>query len=380
MKISLAKSSRGIALMVVLIAIFALSMLAGAFAYSMKTETKLAANSNHQADLEWLGRSGVEYARWILAQEKCPYDSLNQIWAGGPGADCETNNSALAGISLQNFHCGDGVFSIKITDLERKINVNTADGPILQQALQFIGANATDIPTIADSIQDWIDRDDNPRVNGAESDFYQGLTPPYIAKNGPIDDLSELLLIHGIREDPEIYSSDYDIQQYDQFGNPLPKQNHPAYLVDIFTPLSTGRVNINTASPTVLQTIPGIDAATADQIVRIRSGPDGADGTADDTPFMSVNELASAGLPQAAAPMLSRYCTVKSSTFEVDIDAEIGGAKQSFKAVLGRNNPRDIQILSFSWVPEPEKTSDDAQNPGDGAQNPGAAPQQPVQQ
>lgn len=359
MKISLAKSSRGIALMVVLIAIFVLSMLAGGFAYSMKVETKLAANSNHQADLEWLGRSGVEYARWILAQEKCPYDSLNQIWAGGPGADCETNNTALAGISLDNFHCGDGIFSIKITDLERKINVNTADGPILQQALPLVGADATDIPTIADSIQDWVDRDDNPRINGAESDFYQGLNPPYMAKNGPIDDLSELLLIHGIREHPELFSADYDVQQYDESGNPIPKQPRMAYLVDLFTPLSTGKININTASALVLQTIPGIDQQTAEQIVRIRSGADGSG----ETPFMSVNELASAGLPQAAAPMLGRYCTVKSNTFEVEIDAEIAGAKQTFHAVLGRNNPRDIQILSFSWAAEPGKAKTDALQP-----------------
>jgi len=373
MKIVIAKSSRGIALMVVLIAIFALSMLAGAFAYSMKVETKLAVNSNHQADLEWLGRSGVEYARWILAQEKCPNDSLNQIWAGGPGAECETNNDALSGISLENFHCGDGIFTIKITDLERRININTADGPILQQALTTIGADATDIPTIADSLQDWIDRDDNPRINGAESDFYQGLNPPYMAKNGPVDDLSELLLIHGIRENPEIYSSDYDnIPRFDQFGNPVPTRAYPAHLVDIFTPLSTGKININTASALVLQTIPGVDAATADQIIRIRAGPDGADGTADDTPFMNVGELASAGLPQAAAPMLSRYCTVKSSTFEVEIDARIGGVSQTFHAVLGRNNPRDIQILSFSWGAAPGQTSTSQQTAGAAQQIPGA--------
>lgn len=369
MKISIAKSSRGIALMVVLIAIFVLSMLAGAFAYSMKVETKLAANSNHQADLEWIGRSGVEYARWVLALQLTvpqePYDALNQIWAGGPGS-MATSNSPLADVTLDNVPVGDdgGRFSIKITDLERKINVNTADGPILQQALTVIGADATDIPTIADCIQDWIDRDDNPRINGAESDFYQELNPPYMAKNGPIDDLSELLLIHGIRENPEIYSSDYQIQRFDQFGNPLPQRTYAAHLVDIFTPLSTGRININTASPLVLQTIPGIDEATAEQIVRLRAGPDGVDGTADDTPFMNVGELASAGLPQAAAPMLSRYCTVRSSTFEVKVDAEIGGAHQHFRAVLGRNNQRDVQILSFAWDAESAKTDSTSQTDG----------------
>jgi general secretion pathway protein K len=353
-------------------------MLAGAFAYSMKVESKLAANSNHQADLEWLGRSGVEYARWILALQMSvpqePYDALNQKWAGGPGS-LATSNSPLADISLDNFHLGDGTFSIKITDLERKVNVNTADGPILQQALQVIGADATDIPTISDSIQDWIDRDDNTRINGAESDYYQSLTPPYMAKNGPIDDLSELLMIRGIRDNPEIYSSEYDnIPRFDQFGNPIPQRTYAAHLVDIFTPMSTGRININTASPLVLQTIPGVDAGIAEQIVRIRAGPDGVDGTEDDTPFENVSQLASAGLPQAAAPALSRYCTVRSSTFEVEVDAQIGSSKQTFHAVLGRNNPKDIQILSFYW------SDDTGQKISGPSENPDGTSQQPVQQ
>ncbi len=359
MRIPRSSSNRGIALMVVMIAVFVLTMLAGAFAYSMKVEQKLATNANHQADLEWLGRSGVEYARWVLALQLTvpnePYDSLNQIWAGGPGGASDTN-SPLAGVSLNNVPCGDGFFSLKITDLERKVNVNVADGPTLQQALTVIGANASDIPTIADSIQDWIDRDDNTRINGAESDYYQGMKPPYYAKNGPIDDLSELLLIKGIAESPEMYwgpnSPDHppaSFQKYDRSGNPIEMPAYAAGLVDIFTPMSSGRININTASVLALQSIPGVDAATAAQIVRVRSGPDGADGTADDTPFENVAQLATVGFGVAAAPQLSRYTTVRSSTFEVEIQAEIGGSKQTFYAILGRNNPRDIQILSFYW-------------------------------
>jgi type II secretory pathway component PulK len=342
------RSGRGVALIVVMIAVFVLSVLAGAFAYSMKVETKLATNANNDADLDWIGRSGVEYARWILAQEKCPYDSLNQKWAGGPGAACETNGP-LAEAVLTDFHVGNGVFSLKITDLERKINVNTADAPTLEQVMRVIGADADQSASIVDSIRDWVDPDDNTHVNGAESDFYQGLTPPYVAKNGPIDDISELLLIKGIRDNPEIYSAEYaDVQRVDRFGNAMAKPPPPpAYLVDIFTPFSTGKININTASRAILAMIPGMDDAIADQIIRVRSGPDGADGTDDDTPFASVGELASVGLPQQAQPQLNRYCTTRSSTFQVEVDAQIGSSKQTYYAIIGRNNPRDIQVLSF---------------------------------
>jgi type II secretory pathway component PulK len=51
---------------------------------------------------------------------------------------------------------------------------------------------------LADAILDFIDEDDDPRPAGAESDYYQSLTPPYRAKNGPIRSLDELLLVSGV--------------------------------------------------------------------------------------------------------------------------------------------------------------------------------------
>ncbi|MBM4075877.1 MAG: general secretion pathway protein GspK, partial [Planctomycetes bacterium] len=50
----------------------------------------------------------------------------------------------------------------------------------------------------ADCILDWIDTDDTRRPYGAESDFYESLTPPYRAKNGPIESLDELLMVQGV--------------------------------------------------------------------------------------------------------------------------------------------------------------------------------------
>src|SRR3989442_14736401 len=99
MKILTGTSQRGIALIIVMVTIFVLAMLAGGFAYSMKVETKLARNAQNEAELEWLGRSGGELARFILAQQMAspsePYDLFNQKWAGGPGG-CGETTSVLA--------------------------------------------------------------------------------------------------------------------------------------------------------------------------------------------------------------------------------------------------------------------------------------------
>ena len=73
------------------------------------------------------------------------------------------------------------------------MNVNTANALELQQVLTAMGVDANDISVVSDSILDWRDTDDAQHVAGAESDYYQGLNPPYYAKNAPLDSLSELL-------------------------------------------------------------------------------------------------------------------------------------------------------------------------------------------
>ena len=100
---SLRPRHAGIALIVVMIAVTVLSILAAAFAYSMKVETKLAQNSNSETELIWLGRSGVEFARYVLAIQATigsePYDGLNQKWAGDQAA------SAPLTVSWPTFPC-----------------------------------------------------------------------------------------------------------------------------------------------------------------------------------------------------------------------------------------------------------------------------------
>ena len=267
-----------------------------------------------------------------------------------------TSNSVLAGVSL-DFELGNGKGTLKITDLERKANINVADEPMLEQALRLIGVDAGDFSAISGSILDWIDPDDNVHIGGTESEHYQSLDPPYYAKNKPIDDLSELLLIKGIT--PEIYwggiSTNHPRAAFFQNQPGFASHNfefaaYPAGFVDLFTPLSTGRLNINTASFTALQMIPFVDENVAAEIIRLRSGLDGVDGTEDDTPFRNAGELINVpGISRQAVAQLQRICDVRSRTFEVQVDAEVNGYKRQFIAVVGRNSPRDVQVLSFCW-------------------------------
>jgi general secretion pathway protein K len=356
MKLRCSNSRRGIALIIVMLVIVVLSTLAAGFAFSMKVETRLARNCTFDQDMQWLGRSGVELARYVLGlQLSIPfeggYDALNQKWAGGPGG----TNDLLADISLTNNPLGPGSFSIRIIDLERKVNVNYANRDLLQRAFEQQGFDMLGSSRLVDAIEDWRDPNPDPLIDGVESDYYLSLPKPYVAKDGPIDDLSELLLVRGIT--PGLYwgsraavgglgsSVENTVPGY--VSDPI----IPAVgLVDLFNTLGRPQINLNTASAEVLQLLPGVDPNLAMEIVQFRAGPDGVDGTEDDTPFHNPGELINVrGMIPAQVQALQRFCGTRSFTFEVQVRAAIGQYRRTLTAVLLRNSQRDVQVLTSYW-------------------------------
>jgi general secretion pathway protein K len=350
-------STQSFALIISLLAVFMLTANAALLWYSMQVDIKLAVKSQNEPNLLWLGRSGMELARWILAEEANvpgePYDSLDEFWAGGPGGPGETN-SPLAGISMSHFQIGDGWVSLKITDLERKVNINTASPQLLTQVLTAMGVDANAMPIISDSILDWVQPGDNPRLSGAKNQYYLSLNPPYYCKEAPMDDLGELLLVKGVTWD--LYTGQGQGQKSAApkgFGSsPFENNGYAFGLRDVLTPFSDGRINLNTADANVLQCIPGVDAATADAIIKARSGPDGADGTSDDTPFRNPGDVQRAGVGPEVIQSAGQYGDVHSRTFQVVVTAHYLTTTRQYVGIIWRNAPQDIRIVQFCWVPE----------------------------
>jgi general secretion pathway protein K len=390
------KSPRaGFALILVMIVVIALTALVASFAISMNTEIRLARNSDYDDEMEWMGRSGIEIARFALANkspEQRNIDALNQFWAGG---SVMGSNDISSIISLKNQPTGSGTVSVTIIDMERKWDINLAAGAVrghpaqpevLQKALSIVGVTDAGLAsTIVDSIQAWC----NPNaagnlgsMHGASERDYAQLNPPYHCKGGQIDDLSELLLIKGIT--PEIYwgsnSTNHPVSAYQQHGgggfdqpsggngvrsmhgnNDMPF--YPYGLHDLFSPMGAN-LNINTASALTLQLIPGMDESTAARIIQQRAGPDGQDGTEDDVPFNNPGEINSGlpgggrpgnvpGAPPAgvAAQGQASYTGVISTTFDVQVQADINGYKRIFHGIVNKNGPGGGQIrcVKFYW-------------------------------
>jgi general secretion pathway protein K len=325
MTFPLAKRDRGIALIIVMIIVAALTVIVTGFAYSMRVETKLARNTRFNPDMDWLGRSGVELARYLLSK-RAPgeeqMDALHQKWAGGPGRidmDAMAELEPWEQLPMTNVKLGNGTFSIKITDMERKLNINSAPEPLLRYILEMHGGvDATDVDVFIDSLRDWMDPDENHGLNGAESDFYLSEYPPYYSKNGPLDHITELKLVQGFKENPSIY-------------NVFAKN---------FTAISGGLINVNTASAQVLGLLPGMDPIIAGDIVMYRAGPEG--------PYRSPNQIGAVLEPFGMDPgSIQQFLATESATFEVEITAKIGPQQRKYISLLRRLSPQDIRILYF---------------------------------
>ena len=326
------EDQRGVAIVIVLWVIMVLSLLISGFAFTMHVETQIASYARKELKAEMLARSGIEVAKMqlLLHQQSAAdagYDALNQDWA--------TNEELYV-----NHELGDGVFNVKIMDEESKMPINSESEAQLMQLMSLLSVDPSDGDIIVDSILDWKEAGDLHRLNGAKTDYYMSLSPPYRAKNAPLDRVEELLLIRGVT--PELFH-----------GTPATDKD-PAQpgLAALFTTMSSGTVNVNTASPTVLQAWLGLNDVQVQAVLARRDGADGIPGTDDDLPFQDTGDFwRTANLGAATSPVVQGAVDVKSSFFTIKSTGEVGGVKHTIQATVRRDNGT-IDIVMWQEIKE----------------------------
>jgi hypothetical protein len=199
-------------LVVVLVVIAMLSLAALTFGQMMLVERRAANLSARMVQARTLTDSGVDLIRVFASQDQETLDDAGGLYNNTaqfqgvlvvPGErPHDRGRFAVVSPALD----GQGNYAgirFGLEDESAKINLNA----LVQLDEQHPGENVgrqilMGLPgmteNIADSILDWIDMDDEPREYGAESDYYNGLNPPYSPKNGPLESVEELLLVEGM--------------------------------------------------------------------------------------------------------------------------------------------------------------------------------------
>jgi general secretion pathway protein K len=224
---------RGFALIAVLLVLALLGILGAEFAYSMRLEASAVRAYRDGIIATHLAEAAVEQAAHEILADWAhvaadPTDACQVVFYGRDGLP-------LPGPPRRGVTLGGGEFAYCLGDEQARLNVNTSPPDRFDRLLQALGLDKIVRDTINDSVQDWRDPDEEHRLNGAESDYYLALPVPYRSRNGNPESTRELLQIKGVTR-PIWTGTD---------GRPG--------LGDVVTVKTPGQVNLNTASPAVLQ-------------------------------------------------------------------------------------------------------------------------------
>ena len=233
--VSPGRGRRGFALVAALWLLVITGAVAAALIEATRAERAAAANARATSQAAWAARGALALA----------LDSLDRVLRGfrvEPGWPGSAD-TILAPIA---FPLPDAGGRAVILDARARVNVNTADSADLARLMTALGAAPFEAAALAARILDWRDADAAPRALGAEAGEYAD-RPGDAPADTAFADASDLRAVLGMPE--SLYRA----------------------LAPVVTTFGDGRVNLNTAPEVVLAMLPGMDAASAAMVARLRA-------------------------------------------------------------------------------------------------------------
>ena len=245
----------GAALMLALWALFLLSAMVISWALDINSRLVVSGNAGRVLDAEAMASSGGDIALAEVALR--PKDAPNS-----PNLHGRLGNQEGYDVQMRG-ECGR--LDVKFLTLGE----DPAKLEILRRYLTLKGVELNDLDTMMDSLLDWVSPGQGIHHLNAcpETDDYR---PPH----APLTSVDDLKKICGWAEFTSKPGWDKDFTVCDQCNQ---------------------GIDVAWASRDVLRAL-GIGDDYVDRFLQLRAGPDGVDGTADDTQFISVQDALTRGL------------------------------------------------------------------------------------
>jgi len=323
------RTSRGVALIMVLWVIAILSVIALEFAFAMRTEVMIARHYKGEVQLYAYAEGGIHRAIAELIYKHDP--AIQQMRKAEKVIEDPEKKEWITDGRPYLLPYDQGTCEIRVMGEAGKVNVNTVSDPTLRKMIGQLGLEGEARDVVVDSILDWRDPDDFYRINGAESDYYQSLKEPYHSKNGNFDSIEELLLVRGVT--PALFYGKKGTKNEEEGEG---EKEGPIGLRDLFSLYSSGeQIDINSAALPVLRVVLGLPTEVARSIVKAREEK-GFSNQQDLTlrvpevgPF--IGEAGKLIVYQSATP----YYTIESKG-----KGKEGGSVQGIKAIV-KIDPRE---------------------------------------
>lgn len=351
MAIALPSHLRGSALVVVLWVIGLLSILVSSMAFDAHLEARLTSYARKRLKAYYVARSGLDVAEMLLKRsadirttKQDKSDDMDDAWF--EDARRLADGLALVGIDIP---LGEGVMTLTLEPEPARRNVNRLTEEDWERILVMNGVPEEYWAELIDSVQDWIDPDDQPRVHGAETDDTYALRePPYRAKNGPLDTVDELLLIRGFNA-AIVYGGELELKSIFSGTDPDKVGTTPVSgMYDLLTVYGDGKVNVNAANLRVLMTLPDVDEVDAGAIMEEREGLRDEAGNQEHEPFLNVGDFM--GRMPGLNPAVRTLVSTDSVYYRIRSVGKVGNVTQEMTCVARFANNR---LTVLRWWEEP---------------------------
>ena len=289
------KKNKGVALLLVLWVTVLLTVIAGSFALSSRTESVQATIVFGTTKARYLAEAGLHRAVYELRNP----DPEARWMADG---------------RVYKMQYGGAEIEISLTDETGKIDLNLASPELLIGLFASLGMSEEEAFMYSDRIVDWRDNDNIAGLNGAEDDDYEAEGYKYGAKDAMFDTVPELQQVMGI---------DYDMYRK---------------LEDAVTVYSGSRnLNIAYASVQALMALEGISREEAEFFVEERHL---LESTSDALPILSNGQTGASRGGGIAFSIKSKATLSNGQFAELDATIRLGGTVNGrpFRIVRWRDN------------------------------------------
>ncbi len=342
------QTDRGVALLIVL-ALMAVLVPASLELNRRARDTVMAAAAaRDRLSLSQMAEAGTSAAMAVLIKDKLEstIDSIQEDWA---------HPEKIAEV-LQDLPFDKGKVDFTISDELARIQVNALvefpEGRSFNESQKIMWDRFTrlllsqhealeelEATTIVNSVKDWLDSGDDGAItglDGAESEFYRSLDPPYTCRNGPLPRIDELVLVKGII--PELFHGIGELPGISRFMTVHGMSRSPK-TVEGRNFAFDGKININTAPlPVLVAVIPSENPEYAQLIHDYRHEKDGDTYIHDlsrPTWYRSVD-----GIP-GDLRIDPKLLTTASDLFRIEVSATLNGLEKRVETVVQREKAKE---------------------------------------
>jgi general secretion pathway protein K len=252
------QGKRGSVIVLVLVFVVLLTFIVVAFLEDATSKIKYYGLFHNRDDLRTDAYSALEISLAIINQYR---EVEGALWGPAQGwAD------PLGKFGFKPRHARE--VRVSFEDESAKFGLQNLDYDTLLALFEVLGFDLPERESLADGLLDWMDEDDEHRLNGTDGEDYEDMDPPYRPANAPIETWDEFKLI-----------VPYNTLFFDETGAPVPQWEQFRQAVSLY---HTGDPNINQASPTILALLQERGALNMLSFMDYKNGADGEPGTEDD--------------------------------------------------------------------------------------------------